>query len=273
MVACMWCEAALPERQSGRGRPRMFCEGCAVPHDRYSRSVARDAVDAMPGSTPRDRWEAYLAVHASLAQQARRARQLWIDHGLPYRGPDACQAPECPLPRQGNRAFCGRHLWQVHKHGRLGSLTVVRTCESPECRSSFSTKASGRARYCSKSCMWREKHKRQAAAGTRTKKRTPAQWKAKNHKRRAAKYGVGYEPFADAEIFDRDGWVCGICGRRVKPSRHHRDQDGPSIDHIIPLSAGGTHSRTNVRLTHLRCNVRRSAGGFAQLRLPMDGIN
>jgi 5-methylcytosine-specific restriction endonuclease McrA len=30
---------------------------------------------------------------------------------------------------------------------------------------------------------------------------------------------------------------------------------GPSLDHIVPVSLGGTHTWANVQLAHLRCNV------------------
>jgi HNH endonuclease len=33
-----------------------------------------------------------------------------------------------------------------------------------------------------------------------------------------------------------------------------------SLDHLIPLSRGGTHEPANVSLAHLRCNVSRGAG-------------
>jgi 5-methylcytosine-specific restriction endonuclease McrA len=99
------------------------------------------------------------------------------------------------------------------------------------------------------------------------RKRTSDQNHAKNHKRRAAKYGAGYECFPDSDIYQRDGWRCGICTKRVRPSRFKRDPEGPSLDHIIPLALGGTHSRANVRLTHLRCNNARGVRGDVQLLL------
>ncbi len=52
------------------------------------------------------------------------------------------------------------------------------------------------------------------------------------------------------EIYKRDGGRCGICGGHVEP-------EDVSIDHITPLSLGGEHTESNVRLTHLLCNVRR----------------
>ncbi len=58
---------------------------------------------------------------------------------------------------------------------------------------------------------------------------------------------------------DRFGWdghhyrthTCGICHERIET----RDQ--ASLDHVIPLSHGGTETRMNIRLTHTWCNNKR----------------
>ena len=44
--------------------------------------------------------------------------------------------------------------------------------------------------------------------------------------------------------------ICAICGKTVAPK-------DASLDHIIPVSKGGRHIRTNVQLTHVRCNKRK----------------
>ena len=52
------------------------------------------------------------------------------------------------------------------------------------------------------------------------------------------------------DLFRRDNGKCGICSCDVS-----RDQ--VSIDHVVPLSKGGSHTWSNVQLAHLRCNIRR----------------
>jgi len=49
-----------------------------------------------------------------------------------------------------------------------------------------------------------------------------------------------------------DKGVCGICVRAVPFSE-------ASVDHVIPISRGGQHSWDNVRLTHIRCNMRKGS--------------
>lgn len=76
-----------------------------------------------------------------------------------------------------------------------------------------------------------------------------------HEKRRQQKQHEGAELFTSQEIFERDGWVCGICGVPVDSSLKHPDPRSASIDHVIPLWAGGPHTRDNVQLAHLECNV------------------
>jgi 5-methylcytosine-specific restriction endonuclease McrA len=61
------------------------------------------------------------------------------------------------------------------------------------------------------------------------------------------------------EIFERDGWVCGICGDIVTPK-------DASIDHVIPFARGGTHEPANVQTAHHLCNSRKGA------RLPEEYV-
>src|SRR3989304_4654767 len=63
------------------------------------------------------------------------------------------------------------------------------------------------------------------------------------------------EPVDLLGVARRDRWRCGICKRKVKPA-------DLSFDHIIPVSLGGPHVSTNLRVAHRLCNSRRGAGRF-----------
>ena len=60
------------------------------------------------------------------------------------------------------------------------------------------------------------------------------------------------------KVYEHNGHdlTCWICGRKCDPSATGADR--PSIDHVIPLSNGGTDTYDNVRIAHLGCNVARS---------------
>lgn len=81
----------------------------------------------------------------------------------------------------------------------------------------------------------------------------------KGHRGRAHRYGVEFIWFKDQEIFDRDGWRCGICGGHVDPAVRWPDPWSASLDHIVPMSLGGPHRPDNVQCAHLRCNILKGA--------------
>lgn len=59
-------------------------------------------------------------------------------------------------------------------------------------------------------------------------------------------------------VGERDGWRCGICRRRIDYALAYPHPRSASLDHIVPLSLGGLHLLTNVRIAHLGCNHQRS---------------
>lgn len=56
----------------------------------------------------------------------------------------------------------------------------------------------------------------------------------------------------------REETHCGLCGRLVDKSLPGTDPDGPSVDHIVPRSRGGSNARENLRLVHARENSGRT---------------
>ena len=62
------------------------------------------------------------------------------------------------------------------------------------------------------------------------------------------------EKFLPTDIFHRDGWICQICGKKVDREARAPHPKSPVLDHILPLSKGGEHTRKNVQLAHFMCN-------------------
>lgn len=95
---------------------------------------------------------------------------------------------------------------------------------------------------------------------------------AHSHKRRAHRLGLGNHHITLAYLIERDSGrcratACHFRSRKVGPLGT-RSPRQPSMDHIIPLSRGGTHTLNNVHLTHYRCNLsKNNRGGGEQLRL------
>jgi 5-methylcytosine-specific restriction endonuclease McrA len=92
--------------------------------------------------------------------------------------------------------------------------------------------------------------------------KNPEWYLDKNKRRYAQIRGAGQiERFARLEIYERDSGRCHLCGRWVPREKF-------TLDHLIPVSAGGPHTRANVAVAHLSCNSSRQAGRLpAQLLL------
>jgi hypothetical protein len=131
---------------------------------------------------------------------------------------------------------------------------AARTCE--QCGRPFRPKKAQRPRpeapqrFCSPKCVadYRRVHE---------DPRTP---RVANSRRRRAIHAATWDGVKDTEILERDGWTCRIPGCESNPIPREIPYPHPlsaSIDHIIPLSLGGTDTAGNKRASHLVCNVRR----------------
>lgn len=66
--------------------------------------------------------------------------------------------------------------------------------------------------------------------------------------------GVTIAPGRRASIYERDGWCCQLCGEPVDRSARFPAPKAATIDHRIPLAAGGAHSPDNWQTAHMLCN-------------------
>ena len=99
----------------------------------------------------------------------------------------------------------------------------------------------------------KEKHHRSAQRASKARRRALLK----------ASCVVSFDPF---DVFDRDKWRCKLCGVRTpKMKRGTHDDDAPELDHIIPLSKGGSHSRENTQCTCRKCNAAKSDRPLGQL--------
>jgi hypothetical protein len=85
--------------------------------------------------------------------------------------------------------------------------------------------------------------------------------------RRARIRGGRTERINRFEIFERDGWICGLCDGPVDKTVKWPDPMSASLDHVIPIVAGGTHTANNVQCSHLDCNLSANVKGHPKRRL------
>lgn len=60
-----------------------------------------------------------------------------------------------------------------------------------------------------------------------------------------------------ARIYYRDKGLCGICKEPIDLRLQYPDRQCLSIDHIVPVSLGGTNLQSNLQPSHLICNSKR----------------
>ncbi|QXC61616.1 HNH endonuclease [Aquihabitans sp. G128] len=101
--------------------------------------------------------------------------------------------------------------------------------------------------------LWSPAYRRRSEQRARINASTAA------HARRVRLDAATIERFDPLEIFERDEWICQLCDEPVDRALKHPDPLGASLDHVLPLAAGGGHSRANTQLAHWICNVRKGA--------------
>jgi hypothetical protein len=70
-------------------------------------------------------------------------------------------------------------------------------------------------------------------------------------------------------VAERDQCRCGLCGGRVNMALRVPHPKAPTVDHVVPLSLGGSHTKANLQLAHFICNSLKGAvrGRDEQLRM------
>ncbi len=118
--------------------------------------------------------------------------------------------------------------------GPASSTSRRKTCQSVECT---------RAHHARYKAEYRRTHRLER--------------RARKHVRRAKLRGNTVELVNLIVVYDRDGWICGICEEPIDPALEYPDPLSVSLDHVIPVSLDGPHSYANTRAAHLVCNERR----------------
>lgn len=78
-------------------------------------------------------------------------------------------------------------------------------------------------------------------------------------KRRALKLNAPIENFSHIEVFERDNYICQLCGRKTRPDyKNYNHAKYPNLDHIIPLSKGGGHTKLNTQCVCHQCNMQKN---------------
>lgn len=164
-----------------------------------------------------------------------------------------CGELTTPKPGRGrNNKYCSRRCREVSKNtSPLMSPIVVADCV--DCGAAHVTRPNTQRRRCPPCHAIHLRHKKRSSGA----------------RYRARKRNARTEVFANVDVYERDGWRCGLCGKPIDRNLAFPHPKSVSLDHIIPLSRGGEHSMANTQASHYECNMRKNNGVLVpeQLRL------
>lgn len=139
--------------------------------------------------------------------------------------------------RQKWYPIANRNCWgQLIVNSKIKPIVFL---QCKQCGKTFQQK-NGRL-YCSPECAlkYQDKYKQ-----SKKDKRT-----------RMAKANGTYDTSITlTKLYKRDKGICYICGKHLVLNDNYNRLDAPTIEHVIPIAQGGTHTWDNVRLACRNCN-------------------
>lgn len=76
----------------------------------------------------------------------------------------------------------------------------------------------------------------------------------KDHRYKIAKNNGKYEDITLAKLYEKDKGICYLCGKHLILNDAYNRPEAPTIEHVIPISKGGTNTWNNVKLACRHCN-------------------
>lgn len=86
----------------------------------------------------------------------------------------------------------------------------------------------------------------------------PENCRQARHRRRARVKNAVFESFTLQDIISTHGTNCCECGNSIDLSLKWPHPRSKSEEHRVPISKGGSHTLSNVKLAHLSCNQKKS---------------
>lgn len=163
---------------------------------------------------------------------------------------DACRVRR-ERERHQAENFTARHrkaAWYLANRDRI--LADRAAAQTPEKRATAVARA---RKWAKENPEWRAANRRAWA------KANPQKVAANTQRRLARKRGVPADKVTVMELLVDQDFKCHLCGNAIDPDCRYPDPECPTIDHVIPLSRGGTGLRENLKAAHMRCNSAKGA--------------
>jgi len=159
-----------------------------------------------------------------------------------------CGTTEIPHHAKGLCQLCYFKDWRRKHPGYQAAIAKQWRARNPNWRQEWERRGRRRRSWVGRWDEWLKQERKRNSHGPRQKR-----WSAKNRDKcreysrryRARKVGATILPVNEAAIYARDGYRCVYCGA----------QEDLTLDHIVPLSKGGTHSEDNLVVACRSCNA------------------
>lgn len=234
-----------------------YCLNCCVLVKAETRAAhkAKHAVEGIDFDALGDQW-------CSQCKTSKPAREMAIDTSTPTGLRSICKA--CGTLQQ--QAYYATHAEECK------AKRTQRYADNPEPERLY--KAQYRTTHSDKitayGTAWRPLHREEARIANH-------EWSQTNPKRRQElnvahrarkKHAPKVERIVRKVVFERDKWICQLCFHKTNPTVKYPHPDSPTIDHIVPLSKGGSHTYANVVCVHAICNsTKKNRAITQQIRL------
>jgi len=181
---------------------------------------------------------------------------------------------DCPAPRLGRRKRCDdcqrehdrarlaawrkAHPGQVRAQQQRSNASRYRRHRQQTIARVVAWQRANREQYNARCRRWRSANpERHAEATRRVRQSNPDVVRERTRRRQALVRQVTVERVDYCAIAERDAWTCHLCGLPVDPALRGRTRWARSFDHVIPITRGGHHVASNIKLAHFGCNSRK----------------
>ena len=166
----------------------------------------------------------------------------------PRRDGKKCGLADCGYPLW-SRGYCSRHYQErIAKPSGKSCTYYAITCAG--CGNEAKVRRKG-SRFCSVRCY-------NVSVGNQVDVERSQAYRDKRRRerisRRARENGAYRAEVDPRDVFKADGYRCHLCGRKCDQGKEVPHPKAPTVDHVVPLSAGGDHGPANCRTACFRCN-------------------
>jgi 5-methylcytosine-specific restriction endonuclease McrA len=180
----------------------------------------------------------------------RRNGSTKIKNGSDYINP-SLECLYCKAVTGLNKRFCSDSC--CTRHSRQSK--IVKNCA--HCNVEFDPRAFGKSSNritCSDVCSNLYINEQNKKLRLKSIERYSLRERAAEYKRKSLKRAVAYEEIDRLKVFERDGFICQLCNEPIDRNARWPNKLFATLDHIKPLSKGGSHTYSNVQTAHLKCN-------------------